>query len=224
MPGSFFLFRPYDVYSSRLTEGPALCTAYLQFDIAPFMERCRFGLSALTFTDTVFAGDRCRRFGAFLGELAADGAGGSGRTGMLKQLIRPFLAQIVYDQAKQNALLSPPQRERESLVIDRACQYVADHLSEPIRIGEVLQYENISKATLEKAFRRILSTTPQHALLRFKIERAMEMLQYSTPISTIVKALGFSSLYHFSSTFLAVTGMRPTANRRQIASSRRVGL
>lgn len=219
-PGSFFLFRPYDVYSGKMVGDAALRFAYMQFDIAPFMERYDFGLSALNFTDTLFLSDRYERFGPFLAELAEDDAGDADRTGMLKQLIRLLIAQIVYDQAKRDVHLSTPQKGRDSTVINRAYQYVADHLSEPIRIGEILKYEGISKATLEKTFQRMLSTTPQRALLRFKIERSMEMLQYDTPINKIVQALGFSSAYHYSNAFMAVAGIRPTEYRRQIASGR----
>jgi AraC-like DNA-binding protein len=217
-PGSFYIFRPYDVYSGKMVGDAPVCFAFLQFDIAPFMERYRFGLSTLSSADSVFQSERYRRFGNFLAELAEDGAGRAGRTGMLRQLTKLLIAQIVYDEGKHGAAPESPQKGRESLVINRAYQYAADHLSEPIRIEEILKYESISKATLEKTFHKILSTTPQRALLRFKIERSMEMLQYNAPINSIVKALGFSSMYHYSNAFMAVAGMRPTEYRRRMAN------
>lgn len=217
-PGSFFIFRPDDRYSGKMLGNAPVCMAFLQFDIAPFMERYHFGLTTLSSTDAVFQSGRYRRFGDFLAELAEDGGASAGRNGMLKQLAKLFVAQIVYDEVRRRATLEPPHKGRESVVINRAYQYVADHLSDPIRIGEILQYEHVSKSTLEKTFRKTLAMPPRRALLRFKIERSMEMLQYNTPISSIVKTLGFSSLYHYSNAFLSVVGMRPTEYRRRIAS------
>ena len=219
-PGSFFIFRPYDVYSGAALGSAPVCMAFLQFDIAPFMERYPFGLRALSFEDSLFQSERYRRFGPFLRELAQEDAGTAGRAGMLRQLAKLWIAQIVYDGAKCSAASGPPQKGNESLVINCAYQYAAEHLAEPIRIGEILKYEGVSKATLEKTFRKVLSVTPQRALLRFKIERSMEMLQYSTPISNIVKALGFSSPYHYSNAFKAITGMRPTEYRKRITEGR----
>ena len=41
-PGSFYIFRPNDVYSGRKIGDLPICFAYLQFDITPFMERYNF--------------------------------------------------------------------------------------------------------------------------------------------------------------------------------------
>ena len=219
-PDSLFIFRPYDSYSGKRIGGAAVRFAYVQFDIAPFLERYRFGLCTLSSPDAIFQSDRYRRIGSMIAELAAEDGETAGRTGMLQLLTKLLIAQIIYDEAKRGPLPAWPQKGREPAVVSRAYQYTADHLSEPIRIGKILSCENISKATLEKAFRKTFSVTPRQALLRFKIERSMEMLQYNTPIGGIVKALGFSSTYHYSNAFKTVTGMRPTDYRKQIAGGR----
>ena len=215
-PGSFYLFRPHDVYSGKKVGLETISFVYTRFDITPFMERYNFGLCAIYSTDALFEGEKYRRFGILLNELVEDDAAKIGRAGILKQAIKLLIAQIIYDQPESDVVtLGNLKKGRESAVINRAFQYTAEHLSDPIRIEEILKAEKISKATLEKTFRGILSTTPQHALLRFKIERSMEMLQHNTPIKTIVKALGFSSVYHYSNTFKKITGIRPTEYRRK---------
>jgi AraC-like DNA-binding protein len=99
---------------------------------------------------------------------------------------------------------------RESKLINRTFQYVSKHMADPIAIGDILQELAVNKTNLERSFRKVLNYTPQRAILRFKIERSMEMLQHGESIKTIAKDLGFNSLYHFSNTFKRITGIRPT--------------
>jgi len=72
---------------------------------------------------------------------------------------------------------------------------VAERLSAPIVIGAIMKDGRISKTSLERVFHNMLGVTPQRALLRFKVERSMEMLMQNMPIKDIVKALGFSSVF-----------------------------
>jgi AraC-like DNA-binding protein len=215
-PGSFYIFRPYDIYSGvRIGETP-LRFAFLQFDMTPFMERYYFGVDALI-SDVMFQNPRVRRFGEMLEELAAEDPARDGRSAMLQQFTKHLIAQILYDQFRQSDSLVLLKKGRESRLINHAFAYVAEHLSEPIVIRDILESCGTSKTSLDRAFRNVLGATPQRALLRFKIERSMEMLQQNLPLKSIVKALGFSSVYHFSNTFKAVTGVRPTAYRDGIS-------
>ena len=90
------------------------------------------------------------------------------------------------------------------------------HLSAPIVISDIMKDRKTSKTSMERAFHNMLGMTPQRALLRFKIERSMEMLLQDASLKDIAKALGFSSVFHFSNTFKAVTGLRPTEYRNKI--------
>jgi AraC family transcriptional regulator len=220
-PGSFYIFRPNDVYSGhKLTEG-ALCFSYLQFDIAPFMERYNFGAVAMISTDRVFREPQYVCLGELLEKLARDDPALPGRTAMLRQLVRLILGQILYDQAGREGGAELLKKGRDSRIINEAFRYVAEHLTEPIVIGDILKACRTSKTSLERAFRGALGLTPQRALLRFKIERSMEMLMRNIPLKDIVRALGFSSVFHYSNTFKAITGLRPTEYRSRVAKKER---
>ena len=41
------------------------------------------------------------------------------------------------------------------------------------------------------------------------------------PLKDIVRALGFSSVFHYSNTFKAITGLRPTEYRSRVAKKER---
>jgi len=216
-PGSFYIFRPNDVYSGRKIGDLPICFAYLQFDITPFMERYNFGTIAMISTDTFFQKQQYRPLGEMLAKLAEDDPERPGRTAMLRQLVKVILGQIIYDQAIQEKDAELLKKGSDSRVINNAFQYVAEHLSAPVVIGDIIKDGKTSKTSLERAFRNMLGTTPQQALLRFKVERSMEMLMQNIPLKDIAKALGFSSVFHYSNTFKTVTGIRPTDYRNEIA-------
>ena len=58
-PGSCYIFRPNDIYSGKRIGDSPICFAYLQFDMAPFMERYNFGTFAMISTDSAM----CSRLG-----------------------------------------------------------------------------------------------------------------------------------------------------------------
>jgi len=213
-PGSSYLFRPDDIYSGRRIGAGPIRFAYLQFDIAPFMERYNFGTIAMTATDALFQKRQYKSLGEMLERLAEDDPARQGRGAILRQLVKVLLGQIIYDQNIQGdaELL---KKGRDSRIINHAVQYVAEHLSSPIVIGDIMKDGKTSKTSMERAFRNVLNMTPQRALLHFKIERSMEMLMQNISLKDIVKMLGFSSVFHYSNTFKMITGIRPTDYRNR---------
>jgi len=216
-PGSCYIFRPNDIYSGRKLGDSPICFAYLQFDLAPFMERYNFGAIATISTDAAFEKPQYHSLGAMLEKLAEDDPERRGRTAMLRQLVKVILGQIIYDRAWQEDDAELLKKGRDSRIINHAFQYAAEHLSEPIVIGDIAKSGKTSKTSLERAFRSMLGATPQRALLRFKVERSMEMLMQNIPLKDIAGSLGFSSVFHYSNTFKTVTGIRPTDYRDEIA-------
>ncbi len=216
-PGSCYIFRPNDIYSGKRIGDSPVCFAYLQFDITPFMDRYNFGTVAMISTDTIFQKPQYHSLGTMLERLAEDDPEKRGRAAMLRQLVKVILGQIIYDQASRESDAQLLKRGRDSRIINHAFQYVAEHLSAPIVIGDIMRDGKTSKTSLERAFRNMLGATPQRALLRFKVERSMEMLMQNIPLKDIARALGFSSVFHYSNTFKTMTGVRPTDYRNEIA-------
>lgn len=215
-PGSFYIFRPNQVYTGTRVSAEPLAFVYLQYDMAPFMDRYQFGKVALTDDDALFASRPYRRFGEMLTELAEDAPDRTGRSAMLRQLVEQITAQILYDRSGPDGLPGLLRQSRESRLVECAFQYVDSHLAQPLVIGDILQYASTSKTSLERAFRSMLGVTPRQALLRFKVERAMELLQQNKPLKDIARLLGFSSAFHFSNSFFSVTGTRPTDYRNRL--------
>jgi AraC-like DNA-binding protein len=214
-PGSFYIFRPYEIYSgTRLGDVP-IQFAFLQFDISPFMERYHFETNILPFAEDLIQEERYACFGAMLEELCLAPPDTNGRAAMLHLYVKHLAAQIIYDQSGRSGSPKVIGAGHQSQLINAVFQYVVEHISEPIVISRMVHDVHTSKTTINKTFRAVLNQTPQQAIMRFKLERAMEMLQQNTPIKCIARDLGFSSVYHFSNTFNDVIGLRPTDYREK---------
>ena len=210
VPGTFYVFHPYEIYDGRRLGNDDLSFSYLQFDITPFMERYAFGNVFIPADGNILNNERYCRYGKMLDELATSDLEEEGKPALLRQLAKCIIAQILFDQHNQIDLSDRFPISWKSKLINDTFQYVAKHMDEPIMISEILQELAISKTSLERTFRKVLNCTPQQAILTFKIERAIELLHYGESIKKAAKDLGFSSVYHFSNTFKRITGIRPT--------------
>jgi len=209
-PGSFFVFKPYEVYSGTLLEGDSYAFSFLQFGMTPFIQNFNLIKTAFALPEETFSSERYRRLGAALEDILSGSSLQTGRKALLSQLAKLIAAQILCDQLGRDGSPQLLKSSREARLINYAFQYVSDHLDEPISIGDIIRTGGTSKTSLERAFKNAFTLTPQQALLRFKIERSLEMLQSNIPEKIVAKELGFSSAYHFSNAFKAIMGIRPT--------------
>lgn len=214
-PGGFYIFRPYEVYSGIRLSGDMISFSYLQFDIIPFMKRHSFEKLSLRMPEKMPDNGQYVLYGKILDGYASSDLRADGMPALLRILAKSIVAQIFYDQNSSDEFSCQPAQSRESRLINRTFAYVSEHMDKPVIIGDILRTLAVNKTSLERIFRRVLNETPQQAILKFKIDRAMEMLQYGESIKKTAEGLGFNSIYHFSNTFKRITGLRPTEYQKK---------
>jgi AraC-like DNA-binding protein len=93
--------------------------------------------------------------------------------------------------------------------------YLLTNLHRQVSLDEMAQCSRMSKTSLIRFFRAAFGVTPvkYHQLLR--IEKAKELIQFSSaPITRISDELGFDSIHAFSRAFRRLEGVAPTFYRR----------
>ena len=213
-PGSFYIFKPYEVYSGIRTSSCRIVFSYMLFDISTFLNDFDFGFNTFFPDDGIFGRPCYQKLGQLMDAHSGSSPASRCNKAVMKQLARLAAVQIATDQADITGSHGFLASDRDSRLIVRAFRCVSEHLSEPVSINSIAEVTATSKTTLERAFKNVLGLTPKQAVTRFKLERSMELLKQGIPIKMIVKELGFSSVYHFSNTFKAVTGIRPSAYRQ----------
>jgi len=214
--GSFFIFRPYEIYSGGCIDPAVPCFSYVLFDLMPFTEKYNFGQVIANAPDSVFAGRAYRQMGQLLQELVEESGRKPGSATLFRQQVKNVAVRLAFDQLGQTDPRSFIKSSTDAKLINQTLLYASTHLSEPVRISKIVQETFSSKTSLDRAFRNSLGCSPQQAITNFKIERAAELLQHGYMVKDIARELGYSSVYHFSNTFKTVTGMRPTEYKSRL--------
>lgn len=120
-----------------------------------------------------------------------------------------------------NEMERPSSEPAQALqAITRAERYIADHISEQINLKELAQSEGIAYSHFRRLFRSCTGYSPWQYIINLRMEMARRMLAGSDlKLGVISDALGFSSAFHFSSTFKANYGVSPSLWRRQVKES-----
>ena len=112
--------------------------------------------------------------------------------------------------AVQTANAEPP-------IIVKAKEYIREHHTEDLSLGQVSAAVHTSVFYFCKLFRRVTGTTFTEFVSRTRIEKAKNLLlNPNLRISEIAYAVGFQSLTHFNRVFKNVVGESPTEYRAKL--------
>ena len=106
----------------------------------------------------------------------------------------------------------------EPPVITKAKQFIAEHLTDEISLGDVAQAVNTSTFYFCKLFKKATGLNFTDYLSRVRIEKAKNLLlNPNLRVSEIAFAVGFQSLTHFNRVFRRLCGVSPTGYRRKLS-------
>lgn len=112
------------------------------------------------------------------------------------------------------------QQNAEPPVITKAKQYIKDHQTESLRLGQVAKAVNTSSFYFCKLFKKATRVNFTDYLARLRIEKAKDLLlNPNLRISEIAYDVGFQSLTHFNRVFRRVLGQSPTDYRTRLAGA-----
>lgn len=161
------------------------------------------------------------------------------RTGVRDYAIKPLNSQTLYSQiqlliqipieggaaSRENYLpppLIPPEARvgRSTEVQDRtlpAISYINNHFHEKVRLEKVATHCGMGTFQFSRAFKREHGLTFQDFLLRYRIDRARELLKNpSLSILDSVFAVGFNDPSYFARLFKRYVGVSPSRYRLDI--------
>jgi AraC-like DNA-binding protein/ligand-binding sensor protein len=109
------------------------------------------------------------------------------------------------------------QENSESPVITRAKDYIQEHQSEKLSLGQVAKAVNMSAFYFCKMFKKVTGVNFTDYLSRVRIEKAKNLLlNPNLRVSEIAFEVGFQSLTHFNRVFKKLLGQSPTDYRAQL--------
>ncbi len=122
----------------------------------------------------------------------------------LLQFFADQLGTLANQIAVQTANAEPP-------VITKAKQFIRDHLTEDLSLGQVSAAVHTSIFYFCKLFRKVTGLTFTEFVSRTRIENAKNLLlNPNFRVSEIAYEVGFQSLTHFNRVFKRIVGESPT--------------
>ena len=111
------------------------------------------------------------------------------------------------------------QANSEPPVITRAKQFIREHQTEDLSLGQVAKAVNTSTFYFCKLFKKATGLNFTDFLSRTRIEKAKNLLlNPNLRVSEIAFEIGFQSLTHFNRVFKRVVGQSPTEYRAQLSA------
>jgi AraC-like DNA-binding protein len=99
-------------------------------------------------------------------------------------------------------------------LIKRAKEYVASHLADRIKLGDIARVLNMSLFHFCHTFKQATGQTFVQYLSRVRVDRAKMLLRSNgLRISEIAYEVGFQTLTHFNRTFRKLAGCSPSGYR-----------
>lgn len=129
--------------------------------------------------------------------------------------VLPIQAAVVeYEREFARAVEQVKHDSEHNCYVERAKEYVAEHIDESIRVVQIGEALGINENYLTGLFHKYEGITLQHYIRKEKVRQAKELLLYSSySCSEIAALLCFSTQSHFSSAFKREVGMTPAKYR-----------
>lgn len=109
----------------------------------------------------------------------------------------------------------------EPPVITRAKEFINEHQTEDLRLGQVAKAVHTSTFYFCKMFKKVTGINFTDYLSRVRIEKAKNLLlNPNLRVSEIAFEVGFQSLTHFNRVFKKILGQSPTDYRGQLLGTR----
>jgi AraC family transcriptional regulator len=100
----------------------------------------------------------------------------------------------------------------------KAVAYIEEHLAEPISLEALARLVGLSACYFCRAFRQSLGMPPQRYQLSQRIERAKTLLaKHSASVTDVSLIVGYNDTSAFCTAFRRVTGLTPSAYRRNFS-------
>jgi AraC-like DNA-binding protein len=106
--------------------------------------------------------------------------------------------------------------EAEQAMVCRARTYLADRLSERVRLGPLAHECGVSPFHLIRVFQRVAGVPPYAYLVQLRVNRAQALLARGRSVADVAYSCGFSDQSHLTRTFKKVVGVPPGQYARQL--------
>lgn len=110
--------------------------------------------------------------------------------------------------------ISEHKESRAEIYVEKVKDFIETNFAQKITIEDIAQYIGRNRSYLGSLFQQQLNTSIQQYLLRYRIDKACEMMSSAElTIGDIARSVGYPDSLLFSKMFKKVTGSSPKQHR-----------
>ncbi len=107
------------------------------------------------------------------------------------------------------------EKDPKESYVEQALSFMHKNYSQKISVSEIAVHVGLNRSYLYNLFRTYLQTSPQDYLVRYRIEKACNLLESSTySIGEISRSVGYDDPLLFSKMFKKIRGVSPREYRK----------
>ena len=126
------------------------------------------------------------------------------------------VSQSLINYIKLNLVANAKHLSEESLLIQKAKEYIELNYFEDINLELLADLTNLSSFYLSRQFKKEFHCSPVKYLIKRRIGEAQTLLQNTDKtVSSIANEVGFNNISHFQSTFKKMVGWTPIEYRER---------
>ncbi len=142
-----------------------------------------------------------------------------------EQMVRLYIEQLLIGLIRKGNLAKPhpisekSTEEGKEKIVEAIKTYLAENISEPITLDDVVSRVCFSKTFVKALFREKTGMGIIHYLTELRINTAKHLISENKyTFSEIAAMCGFSTIHYFSNCFKKETGMRPSEYSKSVQS------
>ena len=137
--------------------------------------------------------------------------------------ISMFQTEMLFRDVLNEALLCVANRQNNCeshALFERVSNYIHEYYYQSLTIASLVEQNNVNRNRLSYVFRRHAGMGPAEYLLKYRINKAQEMLFTSdAPVQEIAQTVGIADPFYFSRVFKKQFGISPTEYREKFINN-----
>lgn len=103
------------------------------------------------------------------------------------------------------------QVKKRILMINESIYFIHRNYFKKITVSELANLVNLSTSRYSALFRELMGVSPQQYIIKFRLKKARELMQYSNlTIGQVAKSVGFDDQFNFSKLFKKYENLTPS--------------
>ncbi len=113
---------------------------------------------------------------------------------------------------------STSSKPKALLRLSPVITYIEEHFNDPILISELAKKTYMAESSFRRIFKQITGLSPIDYIIRFRIEKAVEMMTNKTEdlVINIATTVGFENSSYFTKKFKSIMGTTPIAYMKKL--------